>query len=149
MLALLSMLGLVACASDNAPTLVASVPSSEPTQTAAPSEPSREPAATSKRLSGLNAPPAESLIGKGGADLVSLLGRPGLVHKERDAEVWQYSASSCVMLFYLYDGADGARHVTYFETVPQGLTTLASASGDAPQTCLAYQMLAASGKPLS
>jgi hypothetical protein len=78
-----------------------------------------------------------------------LLGRPGLVHKERDAEIWQYSGASCVMLFYLYDSAEGGRRITYFEAVPQGLTNLASTVGDAPQTCLAYQMLAASGKPLS
>ena len=148
-LALLSILGLAACVSDDIPVLVAAPPGTEAAPPAAPAEPSSPPAISQKRLSGINAPPAESLIGKAGSDLVLLLGRPGLVHKERDAEIWQYSASSCVMLFYLYDGTDGTRRVSYFEALPQGLTSLASTSGDAPQTCLAYQMLAASGKPLS
>jgi len=148
-LALLPILGLAACASDNLPTLVAAPPGTETAEPAATDSTPTPPAISQRRLSGINAPPADSLIGKAGSDLVLLLGRPGLVHKERDAEIWQYSAASCVMLFYLYDGSDGARRITYFEAVPQGLTSLASTSGDAPQTCLAYQMLAASGKPLS
>lgn len=104
-------------------------------------------AATAKRLAGINAPAPESLIGKSGNDLVALLGAPGLVHKEKDGEVWQYAASACVMLFYLYDNSAGARRVTYLEAVPQGVISAPSSVGDTPQTCLAYQMLAASGRP--
>lgn len=138
---------MVACA-DNIPVLVAAPQGTDAAQAPAPATTAAPPAEPQRQLS-VNAPPPETLIGKAGPDLVTLLGRPGLIHKERDAEIWQYSGASCVMLFYLYDGDGGARRVTYFEAVPQGLASHVSTAGDTPRTCLAYQMLAAAGRPLS
>ena len=154
-LALLSILAVTACATDNYPELRAAPPGTAliaPEGVAPEAGTGLTPAAsvpTQKQLSGVNAPPTQSLIGKAGSDLVALLGRPALVHKERGAEVWQYAGNACVMLFYLYDDTAGARRVSYLEAVPQGMTSLASTGDVTPQTCLAYQMLSASGRPLS
>lgn len=43
-----------------------------------------------------------------------LLGRPGFVHRESPAEIWQYQTTSCVLDVFLYDVAVGQR-VTYVE----------------------------------
>ena len=147
-LALLSILILGACA-DSIPVLMASPDGSLPAARSSDATGTARAEVTAKQLAGINAPPPESLIGKAGSDLVALLGEPGLVHKEKDGEVWQYAASACVMLFYLYDNSAGARRVTYLEALPQSSSGVSSTVGDSPQTCLAFQMLAASGRPLS
>lgn len=138
---------LAACA-DNLPVLEAAPAGALPPAPPATGAPVA-PQVTAKQLAGINAPAAESLIGKAGGDLVALLGEPGLVHKEKDGEVWQYADSACVMLFYLYDNPAGTRRVTYLEALPQSALNAPSTFADTPQTCLAYQMLAASGRPLS
>ncbi len=147
-LALLSMLALAACAGDNIPVLMAS-PDAGPSSAGSSNSASADAPVTAKQLSAVNAPTPESLIGKAGSDLIALLGEPGLIHKEKDGEVWQYAASACVMLFYLYDNSQGVRRVTYLEALPQDGSNVPSTVGDTPQTCLAYQMLEASGRPLS
>ena len=148
MLALLSILALTACAGNRSATMLTPMSSAAPATTAPDTTtPTDAPAISAKQLAGVNAPAPDSLIGKSGSDLVALLGQPGLVHKEKDGEVWQYAAHACVMLFYLYDNPQGARRITYLEALPQGS---ASGAAETPQqTCLAYQMLAASSKRAS
>ncbi len=49
----------------------------------------------------------ERLIGLSGLDVLKLFGQPGLKRREAPAELWQYTASACVMDLYLYaEGED-------------------------------------------
>lgn len=98
----------------------------------------------------VNAPPSQSLIGKGQSDLLALLGSPGLVRKDKGVEVWQYASASCVMLFYLYDDKSGRRRITYLEAMPPSPSASPlTSSGISPETCLADQMRALASKKTS
>lgn len=50
----------------------------------------------------LSAPDINQLIGLNGPELNHLLGKPLLVRREADAEVWQYRTANCVLHLFLY-----------------------------------------------
>ena len=60
--------------------------------------------------SSLPAPDISELIGLNGIGLKRLLGKPLLVRREAEAEVWQYSAANCVLHLFLYRDAVNKFH---------------------------------------
>lgn len=66
----------------------------------------------------------DELMGKTGAEITELLGKPNLVRRETRAQVWQYRGQTCVLDLFFYppeetkDAAPqaGADAVVYFET---------------------------------
>lgn len=87
-----------------------SFPTGPATTTAKPT-----PAAYAKT----KAPSDSELIGGSVEDLTSWFGTPTLRRKDLDAEVWQYSGSTCVALFFLYPGSDGVLKIDHVETRPR------------------------------
>ena len=53
-------------------------------------------------LSSMPAPDIRQLIGLNSTELNHLLGKPLLVRREADAEVWQYPTANCVLHLFLY-----------------------------------------------
>jgi hypothetical protein len=51
------------------------------------------------------APPPKSgdVLGLGPIKVTDLLGEPGLIRREKPAEVWQYAGKDCVLHVFLYD----------------------------------------------
>ena len=61
------------------------------------------PATVSGKTSSLSsAPEISKLIGLNSVGLNRLLGKPLLVRREAEAEVWQYSTAKCVLHLFLY-----------------------------------------------
>ena len=72
-------------------------------------------------LSGCQAAPpppdpihSASILGLDSGAVRKLLGEPGLIRRDKPAEVWQYRTASCVLDVVLYDQASGSR-VVYTE----------------------------------
>lgn len=68
---------------------------------------------------------ADELVGKKGAEITDLLGKPSLIRRDRQAQVWQYRGQSCVLDLFFYPPSGktdaeaeqtGERAVVYFET---------------------------------
>lgn len=58
----------------------------------------------------------EQLMGLAGLAVVELLGDPGFLREDADAQVWQYRGHDCMLDIYLYRDGEGAPHkVTYYE----------------------------------
>lgn len=84
-----------------------------PSVTSAPATP--KPVAFEKT----KAPASSELIGGSVEDLTSWFGTPTLRRKDLDVEVWQYSASQCVALFFLYPDAQGMLRIDHLEARPR------------------------------
>ena len=109
------------------PTFVAAIDRSPEPEPVAPSPPPP-----------IDARPSQ-LMGLGAADVTALLGAPGFVRTEADAQVWQYAIDGCVLDIYLYpDEAGGPPGVVYYEIRSNG------ASEPRP-TCFVDLVLAARG----
>jgi hypothetical protein len=96
-----------------------------------------------KRIEG---PSPDSLMGSDPAEILKLVGAPGLVRHERGVEVWQYTDDICVLLLYFYDDTDGARKLTYLEALAKSGASEASAVS--PAGCLSDQARAFRAKDL-
>ncbi len=58
----------------------------------------------------------EQLMGLAGLALAELLGDPGFLREDADAQVWQYRGQDCMLDIYLYRDGEGSPHlVTYYE----------------------------------
>lgn len=57
---------------------------------------------------------AETLLGKSGGEILSLLGEPQLKRREATTEVWQYRGRDCVMDLVLYRQGEASK-VQYLE----------------------------------
>ena len=58
----------------------------------------------------------EQLMGLAGLAVVELLGDPGFLREDADAQVWQYRGHDCMLDIYLYRDGEGSPHlVTYYE----------------------------------
>lgn len=53
----------------------------------------------------------DELLGLSADDVTAKLGRPTLVRRERDAEIWQYRQTDCVLDLFLYGNAKQVEHV--------------------------------------
>jgi len=53
----------------------------------------------------------DELLGLGADDITARLGRPTLVRRENDAEIWQYRQADCVLDLFLYGTAKQVEHV--------------------------------------
>jgi hypothetical protein len=92
----------------------------------------------------LEGPAPETLTGSDQTAILKLVGPPGLIHRERSAEVWQYAEESCVLLLYFYD-KDGTKTLTYFEAMAK---TATDPEGVSPAACLSQQIRAFKAKDL-
>ena len=89
----------------------------------APAEPAPEPAPepVEETVARLAPPPEidddpEQVIGLDPGALEALLGAPGFVREDADAQVWQYRGAGCVLDAFLYsDGLAEPYRVTYYE----------------------------------
>ncbi len=89
----------------------------------APAEPPPEPAPepVEETVARLAPPPEidddpEQVIGLDPGALEALLGAPGFVREDADAQVWQYRGAGCVLDAFLYsDGLAEPYRVTYYE----------------------------------
>jgi hypothetical protein len=81
--------------------------------------PASEKPASSPAFAGLASPastpsaptanPAGRFHGLRRADVARLLGRPDLLRRDGDAEIWQYRAGSCILDIFLYEEPGGMR----------------------------------------
>ena len=53
--------------------------------------------------------PADRFHGMKRAEIARLLGRPDLLRRDGDAEIWQYRAGSCILDIFLYEEPGGMR----------------------------------------
>ncbi len=53
----------------------------------------------------------EELLGLSGDEITAKLGKPTLVRRDGDAEVWQYRRVNCVLDLFLYGGRKQVEHV--------------------------------------
>lgn len=60
-------------------------------------------------------PDPEALKGKNPADIVTLLGEPGLIRWEGNVQVFQYAYKNCVLDLVFIEQSDGF-HMTYYES---------------------------------
>ena len=96
-----------------------------PAPTEPPAEPPPEPAPepVEETVARLAPPPEpeidddpEQVIGLDPGALEALLGAPGFVREDADAQVWQYRGADCVLDAFLYsDGLAEPFRVTYYE----------------------------------
>jgi hypothetical protein len=80
----------------------------------------------------------KALIGKGDAEVSSLLGKPAFTRTDGPAQVWQYTGPSCALDVFMYQSA-GAYKVEYTE-----LRRLGAVGAVDDPTCLADAL---AGKP--
>ncbi len=63
-------------------------------------------------------PDPNELVGMTGEAVADLLGPPGLLRREHEAEVWRYSSPLCILHVFLYaDDAGPGHRVTHFEAL--------------------------------
>ncbi|GLQ05260.1 hypothetical protein [Sneathiella chinensis] len=62
----------------------------------------KEGRGVTKRLGSMRLPKIKSLMGKSGADIVTLLGEPRLKRQDAPAEIWQYLTSECALHLIFY-----------------------------------------------
>lgn len=77
------------------------------------------------------------MTGTSSEALLAAWGEPTLKRADNGVELWQYRATSCTLLLYLYPGAGGSWTISHAEAVPGG------ADETAIQNCAK-----AAGKPL-
>jgi hypothetical protein len=94
----------------------------------------------------IEGPSPDSLMGSDRDGILTLVGVPGLVRRERGVEVWQYTDDTCVLLLYFYDDANGARKLTYLEALAKAGADAAGAVS--PAGCLSDQIHAFRAKDL-
>jgi len=95
---LAAALGLAACGEASGPQEQAAATPPAPFSAMAllPSEPEVEP---------------EELLGLSADDVTARLGHPTLIRREKDAEVWQYRQTECVLDLFLYGSVKHVEHV--------------------------------------
>jgi hypothetical protein len=98
------------------------VPVVQPDETGAPGTNAPANAAAPAKTAA-RTPRADELVGMKSGELTALLGEPNLVRTDRQAQVWQYKGTSCVLDLFLYPpkdaeahGADAERAVVYIES---------------------------------
>jgi len=94
-----------------------------------------EPAPNKKPAPALD---PKKLVGMDHGELRDLLGKPSLLRGERDAQVWQYGGTSCVLHVFLYrDGANGRYRVAFVDTVSrQRRAAIQADEASFQRTCL-------------
>ena len=72
------------------------------------------------------------------ADIARMLGRPDLLRRDGDAEIWQYRAGSCILDIFLYEEPGGMRvaHADFRGNAPGRSCADAVASGRTPAQIL-------------
>lgn len=92
-----------------------SPPEATPPEVASPAPPVIEAVIEAAPEPDIDDDPGQ-LMGLAGGALAELLGEPGLLREEADAQVWLYRGSDCMLDIYLYrDGANTPHLVTYYE----------------------------------
>jgi hypothetical protein len=121
------LLGLAACVAD-APT--SDKPASSPAFAGLASPTSAPSAPTAK--------PADRFHGMKRTDIARLLGRPDLLRRDGDAEIWQYRAGGCILDIFLYDEPGGMRvaHADLRGNAPGRSCAEAVAAGRTPAQTL-------------
>ena len=78
--------------------------------------PTSDKPASSPAFAGLASPtsaptakPTDRFHGLKRTDIARLLGRPDLLRRDGDAEIWQYRAGSCILDIFLYEEPGGMR----------------------------------------
>jgi hypothetical protein len=117
-LALVLALALAGCGTSRDPAADSPVDSPSPAvpEVATPERPAALPRPSSR----LPVPPPDIDLGQilqaSGDQVTSLLGRPELRRRERQAELWQYRSTSCVLNLFVYpNGSNKAPEVTHAE----------------------------------
>ncbi|MFO1190030.1 MAG: hypothetical protein U1E97_10740 [Alphaproteobacteria bacterium] len=115
-LSILAVLALVlaGCGSSRDPAIDASP------QAATPDASSERTAAVPRPPARIPMPPADidpgQILKANGDQVMSLLGKPEMKRREKQAELWQYRSSSCVLNLFVYPtGANHAPEVTHVE----------------------------------
>ena len=57
----------------------------------------------------------DQIVGLSDGEVAGLFGTPSLLRREEAAQVWQYAASDCVLLVFLYDQGPGEAHGRHAE----------------------------------
>jgi len=91
-----------------------------PSQAAAPETPSERTQTLPRPPTRIPMPPPDidpgQILKASGDQVMSLLGKPEMKRREKQAELWQYRSSSCVLNLFVYpNGASRAPEVTHVE----------------------------------
>jgi hypothetical protein len=82
--------------------------------------PSAKPANKANQPADAAAPSLSAFAGISGDELKQRWGDPSLVRAESGAALWQFQRKDCVVLAYLYPGANGRLETAYAEARPGG-----------------------------